>query len=44
MKGTVLGIEKKEIYDKQGKPNYYTCRKYPNAPFIVFKKEIYSKA
>jgi len=29
----------KEIYDKQGKPNYYTCRKYPNAPFIVFKKE-----
>ena len=27
----------KEIYEKQGKPNYYTCASYPNAPFIVFK-------
>ena len=29
----------KEIYEKQGKPYYYTCAKYPNAPFIVFKQK-----
>ena len=29
----------KEIYEKQGKPSYYTCASYPNAPFIVFKKK-----
>ena len=29
----------KEIYKKQGKPYYYTCAKYPNAPFIVFKQK-----
>ena len=28
-----------EIYKKQGKPNYYVCPKYPNAAFIVYKKE-----
>ena len=28
-----------EIYKKQGKPNYYVCPKYPNAPFIVFKQK-----
>ncbi len=27
----------KEIYENQGKPDYYTCNSYPNAPFIVFK-------
>ncbi len=29
----------KEMYEKQGKPYYYTCAKYPNAPFIVFKQK-----
>mgnify|MGYP001157102797 FL=1 len=29
----------KEIYEKQGKPNYAVLPKYPNAPFIVYKKE-----
>ena len=31
--------ELKEMYEKQGKPYYYTCGKYPNAPFIVFKQK-----
>tara|TARA_R100001510_G_C7497780_1_gene102753 strand:+ start:54 stop:341 length:288 start_codon:yes stop_codon:yes gene_type:complete len=29
----------KEIYEKQGKPNYAVLPKYPNAPFIVYKKQ-----
>jgi hypothetical protein len=29
----------KEMYEKQGKPYYYTCATYPNAPFIVFKQK-----
>ena len=29
----------KEIYEKQGMPNYAVLPEYPNAPFIVYKKE-----
>ena len=29
----------KKIYEKQGKPHYYVCRQYPNAPFIIFKQK-----
>ena len=31
----------KEMYEKQGKPYYYICATYPNAPFIVFKQKKY---
>ena len=35
--------ELKQIYEKQGKPYYYVCVQYPNAPFIVFKQKNKSK-
>ena len=28
----------KFLYENQGKPSYASTKKYPNAPFIVFKK------
>jgi len=31
--------ELKFLYENQGKPLYASTKKYPNAPFIVFKKK-----